>query len=58
VRLSGGAVTARLRGTEREQGATDVALRTAAFALGWRPVPAAGGDADGRPLLRLRPVTP
>jgi coenzyme F420-0:L-glutamate ligase / coenzyme F420-1:gamma-L-glutamate ligase len=31
-----GSVRARLRGTDREQGAAEVALRTAAFALGWR----------------------
>jgi coenzyme F420-0:L-glutamate ligase/coenzyme F420-1:gamma-L-glutamate ligase len=56
VRHEDGAVTARLGGTGREQGAADALLRTAAFALGWRPEP--GTVADGAPVLRFRPRTP
>jgi len=54
VRLDGNAVTARLHGSEREMGAADCRLRTAAFALGWRPTavdPATGA-------LRFEPVGP
>jgi hypothetical protein len=61
VRLTDGAVTARLGGTERQQGAADALLRTAAFALGWRPEPAPAapvGLAGDRPLLRFHPSTP
>ncbi len=61
VRVAEGAVTARLGGTERQQGAADALLRTAAFALGWRPEPAPAtpvGSAGDRPLLRFRPSTP
>jgi coenzyme F420-0:L-glutamate ligase/coenzyme F420-1:gamma-L-glutamate ligase len=56
VRHEDGAVTARLGGTDRDQGAAEALLRTAAFALGWRPD--AGSDPAGQPLLRFRPVTP
>ncbi len=55
VRVSGDAVTARLGGSEREQGAAEARMRTAAFALGWRPD--SDGPGDG-PLLRFRPRTP
>jgi coenzyme F420-0:L-glutamate ligase/coenzyme F420-1:gamma-L-glutamate ligase len=58
VRHEEGAVVARLGGTDREQGATDVRLRTAAFALGWRPEADVAAGADGEPVLRFRPVTP
>jgi coenzyme F420-0:L-glutamate ligase/coenzyme F420-1:gamma-L-glutamate ligase len=58
VRHEDGAVVARLSGTDREQGAADALLRTAAFALGWRPEDGAGTGPDGHPLLRFRPVTP
>jgi coenzyme F420-0:L-glutamate ligase/coenzyme F420-1:gamma-L-glutamate ligase len=58
VRLEGGdptLVTARLHGGQREQGAAEARLRTAAFALGWRTDPE---DSDDRALLRFRPATP
>jgi hypothetical protein len=61
VRLEGDVVTARLDGTERERGAADALLRTAAFALGWRPEGEASTQSDGaadRPLLRFRARTP
>lgn len=62
VRVTEGTVTARLGGTERQQGAADALLRAAAFALGWRPdqTPAPGSAAPGgeQPLLRFRPATP
>ena len=61
VRLEGDAVTARLGGTPWQQGAADGLLRTAAFALGWRPEPDAvtpSGSAGDRPLLRFRSSTP
>jgi coenzyme F420-0:L-glutamate ligase / coenzyme F420-1:gamma-L-glutamate ligase len=48
------AVTARLGGGERAQGAAEVALRAAAFAHGWRAEPPSGDQA----LLRFRPATP
>jgi len=48
-----GAVRARLTGTDREQGAAGVTLRTAAFALGWRAEPAPENDAS---LLFVRPT--
>jgi coenzyme F420-0:L-glutamate ligase / coenzyme F420-1:gamma-L-glutamate ligase len=57
VRLTGGAVTARLGGSERQRGVDETLLRTAAFALGWRAV-AETDDEDGQPLLRFRTVTP
>ena len=63
VRVSGDTVTARLGGTEREQGAADARMRAAAFALGWTPAddgpvedPVEGRE--DRPLLRFRPRTP
>jgi coenzyme F420-0:L-glutamate ligase/coenzyme F420-1:gamma-L-glutamate ligase len=60
VRLEGPAdhpeVTARLAGSDREQGATDATLRAAAFALGWTARP--DGGADGPVLLRFGPATP
>ena len=49
VRHEDGAVVARLGGTEREQGAAEAMLRTAAFALGWRP---AGRPPTRRPARR------
>ena len=58
VRLEGSdptLVIARLHGGQREQGAADARLRTAAFALGWRTDPE---DPDDRALLRFRPATP
>ncbi len=62
MRVTEGTVTARLGGTERQQGAADALLRAAAFALGWRPdqTPPPGPAAPGgeQPLLRFRPVTP
>ncbi len=62
VRVTGDSVTARLGGTERQQGAVDALLRTAAFALGWRPddaVPPGPATPGGeQALLRFRPVTP
>lgn len=61
VRVIDGTVTARLGGTERQQGAVDALLRTAAFALGWRleEHPAPAGTPGAEPtLLRFRPVTP
>jgi coenzyme F420-0:L-glutamate ligase/coenzyme F420-1:gamma-L-glutamate ligase len=68
VRFTDGAVTALLRGSEREQGAADAVLRAAAFALGWHPEPDDPDDPDAdadagrsgaeRAVLRFRPVTP
>ena len=59
VRVSGDTVTARLGGTEREQGAADARMRAAAFALGWRPADERPVDGPvDRPLLRFRPRTP
>ena len=58
VRHEDGAVVARLGGTDREQGAADAMLRTAAFALGWRPEADIATGADGEPVLRFRPATP
>jgi coenzyme F420-0:L-glutamate ligase/coenzyme F420-1:gamma-L-glutamate ligase len=49
-------VTARLHGTEREQGATDAALRAVAFAHGWRTAPSSA-PVD-RAMLSFHPVTP
>jgi hypothetical protein len=57
VRLVGETVAAQLRGTERQQGADEAMMRTAAFALGWRGT-RAETSADGQPLLSFRPVTP
>jgi coenzyme F420-0:L-glutamate ligase / coenzyme F420-1:gamma-L-glutamate ligase len=62
VRVTDGAdgrsVTARLRGTDREQGAAEARLRAAAFALGWHAFgPGPGPDRD-RAVLRFRPATP
>ena len=58
VRHEDGTVVARLTGTDREQGAADALLRTAAFALGWRHEAGTGTAPDGQPLLRFRPLTP
>jgi coenzyme F420-0:L-glutamate ligase/coenzyme F420-1:gamma-L-glutamate ligase len=55
VRVAGDAVTARLGGTERQQGAAEARMLAAAFALGWSPADEAPGDG---PLLRFRPRTP
>jgi coenzyme F420-0:L-glutamate ligase / coenzyme F420-1:gamma-L-glutamate ligase len=49
-----GSVTARVLGSERQQGATEAVLRAAAFAHGWRAEPPPVDQA----LLRFRPVTP
>ncbi|MEO5711831.1 MAG: coenzyme F420-0:L-glutamate ligase [Nocardioidaceae bacterium] len=57
VRHEDGAVLVRLSGTEREQGAAEAKMRTAAFALGWRPLPGPPGP-PGQPMLRFRPATP
>jgi coenzyme F420-0:L-glutamate ligase/coenzyme F420-1:gamma-L-glutamate ligase len=53
VTAEDGTVSARLGGTEREQGALAATLRAAAFALGWRAV----DDAE-RPMTRFTPATP
>ncbi|WP_254185743.1 coenzyme F420-0:L-glutamate ligase [Nocardioides panacis] len=55
VRVAGDLVTARLGGTERQQGAAEARMRAAAFALGWSP---ADGAADDGPLIRFRLRTP
>jgi coenzyme F420-0:L-glutamate ligase/coenzyme F420-1:gamma-L-glutamate ligase len=62
VRVTDGTVTARLGGTERQQGAVDALIRTAAFALGWRAddavPPGTPTPVAEQALLRFRPVTP
>jgi coenzyme F420-0:L-glutamate ligase len=59
VRVAGDGVTARLGGTERQQGAADARMRAAAFALGWSPADDRPdeGPGDGS-LVRFRPRTP
>lgn len=46
-------ITARLAGTDRQQGADEARLRAAAFACGWRADPA-----TDEPLVSFRPGTP
>jgi hypothetical protein len=48
-----GTVSARLTGTDREQGAAATRLRAAAFAHGWRAV-----DTAEPPLVRFAPTSP
>ena len=52
-----GSVMAQLTGTEREQGATESALKATAFAHGWR-ADHTDNPADNWAMVRFHPLTP